>query len=161
MAVRDRHAEGVGGVVRLGDSFEVQHHAGHFLNLLFHGLAVAGDGLLDLHGGVFIDRHAALRGRQQNDAARLGHADDGGLVVLIVQLFDGEGFGLVALADVKHTLVNFDEALFKRCVLLGDDRPVPNGREAVADVLHHAPANNRITGVDAQYAHSPIPPHFN
>ena len=30
--------------------------------------------------------HAGLRRRQQNDPPRLGHADDGGLVVLIEQL---------------------------------------------------------------------------
>ena len=161
MAVGNRHAEGVGGIVGLGDGLEVQHYAGHLLNLLLHGLAVAGDGLLDLHGCVFVDRHAALRRGQQNDAAGLGHADDGGLVVLVVQLFDGEGLGLVALADVEYALINFNEALFKGRVLLGDDRPVADGCKAVADVLHNAPAHNGIPRVDAQNAHSPIPPHFN
>ena len=161
MAVGNRHAEGVGGIVGLGDGLEVQHYAGHLLNLLLHGLAVAGDGLLDLHGCVFVDRHAALRRGQQNDAAGLGHANDGGLVVLVVQLFDGEGLGLVTLADVEYALINFNEALFKGRVLLGDDRPVADGCKAVADVLHNTPAHNGIPRVDAQNAHSPIPPHFN
>ena len=82
---------GVGGIVGLGDGLEVQHYAGHLLNLLLHGLAVAGDGLRGLHGCVFVDRHAALRRSQHNDAAGLGHADDGGLVVLVVQLFRWRG----------------------------------------------------------------------
>ena len=81
--------------------------------------------------------------------------------MLVVQLFDGEGLGLVALADVEYALINFNEALFKGRVLLGDDRPVADGCKAVADVLHNAPAHNGIPRVDAQNAHSPIPPHFN
>ena len=68
----------------------MQQNAGHLLHLLFHGFAVAGDGLLDLHRGVLVDGQARLRRRQQDDAARLGHADDGGLVVLVEQLFDGQ-----------------------------------------------------------------------
>ena len=50
MAMGDGHTQGVGGVVGLGYGLQVQHHAGHLLDLLFYGLAVAGDGLLDLHG---------------------------------------------------------------------------------------------------------------
>ena len=148
MAMRDRHAQCVGGIVRFGDSLKVQHHAGHFLDLLFHGLAVARDGLLDLHGGVLVDRHAALRCRQQNDAARFGHADDGGLVVLVVQFFDGECLGLVAFADVQYAVVDLDQALLKRGVFLGDNSPVAHRCKPVAHIFHNAPAHDRVAGVD-------------
>ena len=153
MAVGNGHAQRIGGIVRLGDALQMQHHAGHLLNLLFYGLAVAGDGLLDLHRCVFVDRHAALGRGEQNDAARLGHADDGGLVVLVVQLLDGEGLGLIALADIQHALVYFNQALLKRGVLLGDDSPVADGCKAVADVFDNTPAHNGVARVDAQNTH--------
>ena len=161
MAMGDGHTQGVGGVVGLGYGLQVQHHAGHFLDLLFYGLAVAGDGLLDLHGRVFIDRHTALGRRQQDDPACLGHADDGGLVVLVVKLLDGESFGLVAFADVQHTLVDLDQALLKGGVFLGNDRPVAHRREPVAHIFHNAPAYNCVAGIDTKDPQVSTPPHFN
>ena len=78
----------------LGTAGRCSRMPGHLLHLLFHGLAVAGNGLLHLHGGVLVDGDARLRRRQQDDPAGLGHADHRGLVVLVEQLFDGKHLGL-------------------------------------------------------------------
>ena len=50
VTVRYGHGQGVRCIVRLGDGLQVQHDAGHFLDLLFYRLAIPGHSLLDLHG---------------------------------------------------------------------------------------------------------------
>ena len=72
--------------------------------------------------------------------------------MLVVQLLDGEGLGLIALADIQHALVYFNQALLKRGVLLSDDSPVADGRKAVADVFDNTPAHNGVARVDTKYS---------
>ena len=148
--MRYGHGQGVRCIVRLGDGLQVQHDAGHFLDLLFYRLAIPGHSLLDLHGGVLINWYAALRGSQQNHPAGFRHADDGRLVMLVVQLFNGECFRLIAGTDILDAVLNFNQALFKRRVLIGTHCAVSDGRKTVACIFHNAPAHDRIAGVDAQ-----------
>ena len=113
-------------------------------------------GYTDLHPGI--DWLAALRGSQQNHPAGFRHADDGRLVMLVVQLFNGECFRLIAGTDILDAVINFNQALFKRRVLIGTHCAVSDGRKTVACIFHNAPAHDRIAGVDAQNPHSiPFP----
>lgn len=129
--MRYGHGQGVRCIVRLGDGLQVQHDAGHFLDLLFYRLAIPGHSLLDLHGGVLINWYAALRGSQQNHPAGFRHADDGRLVMLVVQLFNGECFRLIAGTDILDAVINFNQALFKRRVLIGTHCAVSDGLTTV------------------------------
>ena len=144
----------------LGTAGQVQKDAGHLLDLLFHRLAVAGHRLLDLHGGVLAHLHTGLGRRQQNHAAGLGHTDDGGLVVLVIQLFNGQRLRLVAVQDVGHAVVDLHQPLLKRGVFVGADGAVGRRREPVARVIQNPPAHNGIAGVDAQYPHLSLSLHF-
>ena len=49
VAESDRHSQRIGGIGRLWHGGQMQQHTGHLLHLLFHGLAVTGNSLLDLH----------------------------------------------------------------------------------------------------------------
>ena len=135
----------------------MQQYPGHLLHLLFHGLAVAGDRLLDLHGGVLVDGQPRLRCRQQNDPARFGYADDGGLVVLVEQLFDGKHLGLCALDDLLDAGIHLVQPPLKRHACVRAHRAEIHRRKAVARILHHAPAHDGVTGVDAQNSHAAFP----
>ena len=135
----------------------MQQHAGHFLHLLFHCLAVAGDCLLDLHGGVLVDGQARLRRCQQNDPPRLGHADHGGLVVLVEQLFDGQHLRPGALDHLFDTGVHLIQTPLERHACIGAHRTEIHRRKPVAPVIHHAPAHDGVAGVDAQNSHAAIP----
>ena len=157
VAEGDGHGQRIGGVVGLWDGGQVQQHPGHLLHLFFHGLAVAGDSLLDLHGGVLVDGQARLRRRQQDDAARLGYADDGGLVVLVEQLFDSQRLGPGALDDLFDARVHLVQTPLERYARVGAHRAIIHRREPVARIIHHAPAHDGIAGVDAQNSHAVIP----
>ena len=135
----------------------MQQNAGHLLHLLFHGLAVAGDGLLDLHGGVLVDGKPRLRRRQQDDAARLGHADDGGLVVLVEQLFDGQRLWPCPLDDLPDACIHLIQPPLERHTGVRAHRAEIHRCKAVSRIVHHAPAHDRVARVDAQYSHSAIP----
>ena len=135
----------------------MQQHPGHLLHLLFDGLAVAGDRLLDLHGGVLVDGQPRLRRRQQYDPARLGYTDDGGLVVLVEQLFDGQHLGLCAFDDLLDAGIHLIQPLLKRYARVRAHRAEIHRRKAVARILHHAPAHDGVTGVDAQNSHAVFP----
>ena len=157
VAERDGHRQSISGIVRLGDRRQMQQDAGHLLHLFLHGLAVAGDGLFHLHGGVLVDGQARLRRRQQDDAARLGHADDGGLVVLIEQLFDGQHLRLRARDDLLDAGVHLVQAALKGYARVGAYGTKVHRRKPVAHIIHHAPAHDGVAGVDAQNSHSAIP----
>ena len=135
----------------------MQQDAGHLLHLLLHGLAVAGHGLFHLHGGVFVDGQPRLCRRQQNDTARLGHADDGGLVVLVEQFLDGQHLRLGPLDDFLDAGVHLVEPPLERHPRVGADRAEIHRCEPVSRIVQNAPSHDGITGVDAQNSHSAIP----
>ena len=85
-AVAQGDGDGVGGVIGLGHGGQVEQARGHVLHLVFGGVAVAHQGLLDLHGLVGIDRQPCLPDGQQYHAPALGHADAGGDVLAEKQL---------------------------------------------------------------------------
>ena len=147
--MRDGHGQCIGGIVRLGHRGQMQHQAHHFHHLFFHGLAIAGERLLHLHGGVFINRHPALRRRQQDHTTRLGHADHRGLVVLIIQLLNGQCLGLIGFAHLLDALVHLHKALLKRNARLRAYCAEIHRLKTNALLLDHAPAHNGIAGVDA------------
>ena len=157
VAEGDGHRQRVGGVVGLRDGGQMQQDAGHLLHLLFHGFAVAGDGLLDLHRGVLVDWQTRLRRRQQNDAARLGHADDGGLVVLVEQLFNRQHLRLRPLDDLFDARIHLVQPPLERHAGVGTHRAKIHRCKAVSRVIHHAPSHDGVARVDAQYSHSAIP----
>ena len=86
----------IGGVVGLGCGVQVEDAPGHVLDLVLGGVAVANNGLLDLHGLVLVDGHPRLLDGQQDHAPALGHADAGGDVLAEEELFDGHAVGLAA-----------------------------------------------------------------
>ena len=57
MAQRD--GDGIGRIVRPGHAVQPEQAARHIHDLMLLRLAVADDGLLDLHGCVFKQRHAS------------------------------------------------------------------------------------------------------
>jgi len=157
MAEGDGHGQCIGGIIGLWHSGQMQQDAGHLLHLLFHGLAVAGNGLFHLHGGVLVDGDARLRRRQQDDPAGLGHADHRGLVVLVEQLFDGKHLGLCLLNDLPDAGVDLVQPLLKRHPGIGAHGPEIHRCKPVARIVQNAPAHNGVTRVDAQNSHSAIP----
>ena len=56
MAQRD--GDGIGRIVRPGHAVQPEQAARHIHDLMLLRLAIADDGLLDLHGCVFKQRHA-------------------------------------------------------------------------------------------------------
>ena len=70
VGVANGAGEGVGGVGR-GCSGQGEQAHDHRLHLLLGGFALADDRLLDLQGGVFGDRQAAVHQRRNGGAARL------------------------------------------------------------------------------------------
>ena len=110
-----------------------------------------------LHGGVLVDGQARLRRCQQNDPARLGHADDGGLVVLVEQLFDGQHLRLCPLDDLPDAGIHLIQPPLERHPGIGAHRAEIHRRKPVACIVHNAPSHDGIPRVDAQNSHSAIP----
>ena len=75
MAQRD--GDGIGRIVRPGHAVQPEQAARHIHDLMLLRLAVADDGLLDLHGCVFKQRHARPLDGEQDDAASVRNADAG------------------------------------------------------------------------------------
>ena len=100
---------------------------------------------------------AVLRRCQQDDAARLGHADDGGLVVLIEQLFDGQHLRLCPLDDLPDAGIHLIQPPLERHSGIGAHRAEIHRRKPVACIVHNAPSHDGIPRVDAQNSHSAIP----
>ena len=74
----DGHGHGVRRVVGPDDLFLMQDHAHHFLNLVLIGLAVADNGLLDLHRRVFKQLFCIFGAGAQRNPARCRNIHAGG-----------------------------------------------------------------------------------
>ena len=157
VAEGDGHGQCIGGVVRFGDSGQMQQDAGHLLHLLLDRFAVARDGLFHLHGRVLVDGDARLCRRQQDDTARFRHADDRRLVVLVEQLLDGKHLRPGPLDDLFHAGVHLVEPPLERDPCIGADRSEIHRREPVPRIVQNAPSYDGIPRVDAQNSHSAIP----
>lgn len=147
------HGEGVGGIVGLGDDWQAQKGADHFLHLGFLGAAVAGDGLLDLHGGEFGNAEAGLGEREQDDATGLADGDGGGDVGGEVKQLDagmlGTGFG----DDLRKLGMQGDQALGHVLTGGGGDDAGINEAVLTAVVIDNAKAGGGGSGVDADNSH--------
>lgn len=93
----DSDGEGVGGVIGLGDGFELEVDADHFLDLWFVGHAVSADSIFNLIWAIFEDGEIVLFCNEKTDAARLGDRDTGSDVLLEKELFDSHDVGLVGV----------------------------------------------------------------
>ena len=112
VGVAEGDGEGVGDVGWFGDGGKIQFVADGFLHLPFCGVAVAGDCLFDLRGGVVHDGDAGLAGGEDDDAAGVAHEDGGrGAFVVGVELFDREDIGLERGDDVGDAVVDFFDAV--------------------------------------------------
>lgn len=75
MAQRD--GDGIGRIVRPGHAVQPEQAARHIHDLMLLRLAIADDGLLDLHGRVFKQRHARPLDGEQDHTASVRNANAG------------------------------------------------------------------------------------
>ena len=157
--VADGEREGVGGVGRLGGRVEPQQPGDHGADLCLVGAAAAGDGGLDLAGGVQGDGDAAAGGAEHGDGAGLGGAHHGADVVLAEHPLHGDALGPVLVQPLLDALLDGDEAVPRarrpRACVRRRRRPCVSGRPG--DALDDADAAPRQSGVHPQYAHAPPP----
>jgi hypothetical protein len=86
----DGHGHTVGGIVGLWNAIEIQEHAHHLLHLRLGCFAVSGNGLLDDHRLVLVDRSAHASNSQDSDAASLPYDQGCGHVPAKEELFHGD-----------------------------------------------------------------------
>ena len=89
-----------------GFGVHAEHHANHLLHLLLIGVAVAGDGRLDLTRRIAVHRDAALGGGQQYNATHFGQLEGGAHVERSKDRFDGHCIRSVLLEKLGHCLMN-------------------------------------------------------
>ena len=78
--MRQRGGDGVRRVVRADDVGQVQKQLDHVLHLMLVRVSVSDDGLLDLHGGVFVQVPRKLRAGAEGDASGGAHVQRRGHV---------------------------------------------------------------------------------
>ena len=71
MKMADRYCQSVGRIMRLGNGFQSEQQADHFLNLAFVGIAVSDDCLFDQPRAVLSDLKAFLFRQQKYRSADL------------------------------------------------------------------------------------------
>jgi hypothetical protein len=111
--------EGVGGVVGFRDFLKTEMNPYHFLDLLFFGATVAGQGLLYLERRIFINRDSGLARDEESDAAGAGDGNAGRDVCVKKEFFDSGDGRLSFFYDVAEIVVDFEEAVFERSVRRG------------------------------------------
>jgi hypothetical protein len=111
VGVSDGDGEAVGSVVGARNGWEFEESTDHFLDLGLLGAAVAGDGLLDLHGGVFARDEAGLGEGEQDNAAGLADGDGGGDVGGEEKHLDRGLVGVDLGEHLRELSVERDEAL--------------------------------------------------
>ena len=131
----------------------MQQTAGHILDLMLGGVAVAHHGLLDLHGFVLVDGDTGLLDGKQNDTAALGDADAGGDVLTEEQLFNGHCFGLGNLQKLGHVVIDHLQPQRKVRTRRGGDGAVLQKAEIAALGIHNAEACDAVTGIDSEDPH--------
>ena len=126
------------------------YHRDHLMLLC---LAVADDGLLDLHRRVFADLDAVLKGGAKNDPARLSDGDTRGDVVGEEQLLDRHLLGSVFFDNGRKIRLDHGEAALDIGVCGCTDRTKGKRSHVPLDRLDHAPADDGKTGINAQNDH--------
>ena len=112
----DGSSESVGGVVGFWHRLETELDADHFLHLFLPGGAIAGQGLFDFIGGVFIDGEVFLFGDEQTNPARLGDRNTGGNIFAEEKFFDTDEVRLIFFDDFMKRVIDVFEAVGERGV---------------------------------------------
>ncbi len=157
--VTDRQGEGVGGVGGLGRGVEPEYPGDHGGDLGLVRPTGAGDGGLDLAGGVQRDGDAAPRRAQHRDGGGLRGAHHGADVVLREHPLDGDEFGRVAVEPLLQPAFDGEQP---RAELVARRRPDDAHAEHVqlppGQPVDDSDAAPGQPGVHSQYAHLPAPP---
>ena len=146
----DGTGDRVGGIVRLRDLLQFQQEFDHLLDLLFVGPAVAGESLLDLHGGIFVKALGILRGGDDRRPAGGTDHEGGGDVVGEEQLFKRDLIRMVKGDHIPDTELQRAQAVLHGDAGLGLNTAVVDQTHAAAFRLHHTPAHEGVARVDAQ-----------
>ena len=91
----ERNSDRIRGVIRPRYGGQMQNPAHHVHDLPFFRLAVSDNGLLDLHGGIFVNRYAVLPGTEKNYASCFRNHDAGSDVILEEQFLHRHGIRLI------------------------------------------------------------------
>ncbi len=135
--VADGEREGVGGVGGLGRFGEPQQPGDHGTDLRLVGASAAGDGGLDLAGGVQGDGDAATGGAQDGDGAGLGSAHDRADVVLAEDALHRHVLGPVLVQPLLDALLDGDQAVAEFSVRgCTDHSDAEHGERPPRDALH-------------------------
>ena len=156
--VADGQRQGVGGVGRLGRRRQAQHAGDHQGDLLLVRAAVAGDGGLDLAGGVPGDRPVGLGGGERGDPGGLRGAHGRALVVLGEDPLDRHDVRPVLAQQRGHGGVQLQQAQLQ--VELGhraDHADADRGGPGAGAPVDHAPPAPGEARVDAEHPHE-VPP---
>ena len=151
------HGDGVGGVVGLGQGIQVQEPAGHVLDLVLGGVAVANHRLLDLHRLVGIHRQPRLTDGQQNDSTALGHTDARGHVLPEEQFFNRHRLRPGDFQQLPHILIDHFQPCGKIRPRRGGDDPAAQQPVLAPVRFDEAEARQAVARVNAQYPHQPHP----
>ena len=108
--MRQRGGDGIRAVIRLGHFSQAQQHTHHFLHLFFICLAIAGNGLLDLHRGIFVNSHTGLHAAQQHDTACLGDRHSRGNIFGKKELFDRHQRRVSSGNDISQLFIDSQQA---------------------------------------------------
>jgi hypothetical protein len=104
MILADRDREGVGCVGAV-DGAAGQQAGDHHRDLLLGRMAGADDRFLDVVGGIFGDRQAGPRRRQQHDATRQAELQRRPRIAVEEGLLDRRGLGSVVDDDLGQTVI--------------------------------------------------------
>ena len=150
--------DGIGGIVRFRHGLQMQEPFGHILHLMLRCIAVAHNGLLDLHGLVLKEGDTSLPDGQQDHPPALGHIDAGGNVLAEEQLFDGNHIGLCHPEKLRHIVVDHFQTPGKvRIGRCGNGSAVEQPKLAALGI-DETKAGNAVPGVDSQNPNYRPPP---
>jgi hypothetical protein len=105
LGVAKGYCQSICRIVRCRNELHSEDNAYHLLNLSFVRLAIASDRVLHLRRTVFRDRNTTLRGRKQNDSARLTDAYRRGDIPGEKELLDRQHIGVMRCDERLHRVV--------------------------------------------------------
>ena len=122
------------------------------------GLAVASDRLFDLRRFVVVDRQIGLRGRQQDNAARLADAHRGAHVLAEEELFHRDRLRPMLENQLAQPAMDDQQPLGQGHADRGNDGAAIYQPQLFIE-LHQPIAGDRGSRIDAQYPQA-TPPGF-
>ena len=143
-----RNGNGVRRVVRPGDLLHMQKPPRHIHHLALFRLAVADDGLLDLHRCVLKQRDPRLGDGKQDHAAAMADADTCCDIMPPEQLLDRDSVRRGDLQQPDYILVQDIQPLGKRQLLIRRNDAVLQQPVLAPLRAEEAEARGRVTRVD-------------